>query len=639
MLLDELKSEIAQILARVQKPSKVLVTGGMPYANGPLHVGHLAGALVPPDIYARFMKMLVGGENVLFVCGTDDHGSTSEVAAKKAGRPVREFIDEIHDRQHETLKRYSIGVDVYSGTSSPDNFEDHKQICQDALRKLYAAGMLEKRTSQQWFDPGMSIFLADRYVVGTCPRCGHARAYSEECDSCGANYLANELLNPVSTVSGQTPVLRDTDHWWLAMWKVLTPLKSWIATKEKSWRKLVFTEAMSQVAPCLVFPNSHENEYKEQKAELPPHKSRYATGKRVVVQFDSVEDLEKGRQILKFPTEVMDGWAHRPITRDIAWGIPVPPEIDPAMVGKTFYVWPESLVAPLAFTRRALQAHGRSQDDYKDYWKDPNARVAQFIGSDNVFFYVVMQGAMWLGMQDGLQMTDVYANCHLLINGEKMSKSTGNYFTADELLDEHGFSPDQLRYYLSQLSLAKKQSNFELEGLREKCDFLAGPMNAAFEKPISACLSKFDGCVPEGQLMGKTAEETRKMIETYLRLMGKADYADLLGLVENYARLINKLFTNYKPHDDRFPEGERKDALYSSFFILKTLMIMLYPFAPETMDRVRQSLQLPETVFSVGELGTPIAPGHRVGSLLEFFPSTRVAEGAASGSGNAAAGE
>ena len=208
----------------------------------------------------------------------------------------------------------------------------------------------------------------------------------------------------------------------------------------------------------------------------------------------------------------------------------------------------------------------------------------------------------------------------------RMSKSTGNYFTADELLDQHGFSPDQLRYYLSQLSLAKKQSNFELESLREKCAFLAGVMNASLEKPISAALSKFDGCVPEGQLMGKTAEETRKMVETYLRLMAKADYADLLGLVENYARLINKLFTNYKPHDDRFPEAERRDALYSSFFLLKTLMIMLYPFAPETMDRVRQALQLPPTVFAVEELGTPIAPGHRVGNLVEFFPSTRPSE-------------
>lgn len=632
MVSSEVSQSIRSILDRTPKPEKVLVTGGMPYANGPLHVGHLAGALVPPDIYSRWAKMWVGSDNVLFVCGTDDHGSTSEVAAHKAGKAVREFIDEIHGLQKSTMERYSIGLDVYSGTSTPENYPTHKQMCQDMLRKLYANGMLDKIRSEQWFDPTLNLFLVDRHVVGTCPSCGHDRAYSDECDNCGANYDPSELVNPVSTVSGETPVLKETDHWWLDMWKVLDQLKSWIESKSRTWRKLVYNEVLGQVTPSIIFSNEFEDKFKEVKDELPKCKSRYAAGKKIVVQFDNLTDLEAGKEMLLkagVEAELNDGWAHRSITRDISWGIPVPEEIDEEMVGKTLYVWPDSLVAPLAFTQLALKKKGLDPAEYRDYWCNPKAQISQFIGSDNVFFYIVMQGALWFGSQEDitrlpvageLQLSDVFANCHLLINGEKMSKSTGNYYTADELVQEHGFSADQIRYYLSQLSLSKKQSNFEMDGLRDKCKFLAGPLNAAFEKPISAAHSKFDGKVPEGELLDKTADATKKIVLTYQKLMSKAEYPDLLGLIENYARLINKLFSKYKPHDDRYPEKERADALFSSFFILKSLLIMLYPFVPETADKLRVALNLPESVYSIDELGTPVEPGHQVGELTEFFP-------------------
>ena len=201
-----------------------------------------------------------------------------------------------------------------------------------------------------------------------------------------------------------------------------------------------------------------------------------------------------------------------------------------------------------------------------------------------------------------------------------MSKSTGNYYTAKELVEEQGFSPDQVRYYLSTLSLPKKQSNFELAGLREKCKFLAGPLNASFERPISAAISKFEGKVPDGKLIGKTADATKKIVITYQKMMARANYPDLLCQVENYARLINKLFANHKPHDDRFPLEEREDALFTAFFVLKSLVIMLYPFAPETVDRVRQCLNLPESIYRIEHLATPIEAGHEVSPIVEFFP-------------------
>jgi methionyl-tRNA synthetase len=252
------------------------------------------------------------------------------------------------------------------------------------------------------------------------------------------------------------------------------------------------------------------------------------------------------------------------------------------------------------------------------------------LGQDNVFFYTVMQGALWLGTQDDplhmpksgeLQLTDIFGCYHLMVNGEKMSKSRGNFFTGDQLLEEKGYSADQVRYFLALLSLPEKASNFDFSTFEERNRFLAGPLNAAFEKPIAAAHSKFGGRVPEGVLLDKVVSETMRVVQRYVKAMARAEYSTLLFEIENYARQINSMFTQFKPHDDRFPEDQRRNALYSSFYVLKNLMIMLYPFVPETMDKLRQSLRLDANVFSVDELGKPIPAGHEIGQKQQFFPA------------------
>ena len=328
---------VEAVLKRVYRPSKVVVTAGMPYANGPLHLGHLAGAQIPADIAARYHKMLIGDGNVLFVCGTDDHGSTSEVAAIKAGKPIEQFIEEIHHQQRLTMEQYGISLDNYTGTSTADTFEIHKENCQWFLRKLFHNHMLTKRSSKQWYDPHVHRFLPDRYVNGTCPACGADGAFSDECDSCGAQYTPDSLKNPKSTMSDSVPELRDTDHWWLDMWSVSDQMIEWIESRKRHWRKGVYNEVINTVLPCCGFTKEHEDLYKKAKSELPPHKSRYAPGKRLVLQFQSLGDLEKGRQQLQkkgINTDLEDSWAYRSITRDVSWGIPLPEELDPAMVWK-----------------------------------------------------------------------------------------------------------------------------------------------------------------------------------------------------------------------------------------------------------------------------------------------------------------
>ena len=619
-------TDVKSILQQLKRPKTAVITGGMPYANGPLHLGHLAGAMVPPDIMARFMRMLIGKENVLFVSGNDDHGSTSEVAALKAGTSVRDFIDHIHEKQVQTTSRYEISYDIFSGTSQPDCYPIHKETSQDFMRKLWENKMLSIKTTKQWFDPKMQRFLQDRSVTGKCPNpnCSNETAYSDECEVCGTQYNPSELINPKSSLSDATPELKNTNHLWIDMWKVSDQLMTYIKSKQNKWRKGVFNEVYETVQPAFIFDNIHEPSFKEMRSTLPKHKSRYAPGKKVVVQFENLSDYEIGKTALENIDIVctpLDGWAHRSITRDVTWGIPVPSEIDPDMGSKTLYVWPDSLIAPISFTKVALMKQGRDPKEWERFWKDPEARIFQFLGQDNVYFYVLMQGAMWIGVNDHYTMTDVYSVFHLMVNGEKMSKSRGNFYSGDQLTEEMGYSPDQVRYFLSTLSLAEKQSNFDFDTFNERNKFLAGPLNAAMEKPIAAVQSKFGGIVPDGKILEKAEKETMKLVQLYVKNMEKADHITLLGQIENYARLINSLFVQYKPHDDRHDEIERKDALYTSFYVLKNLMIMLHPFVPATMDKLRQSLNLPETIFSIDELGIAIPAGHIIGQKQQFFPA------------------
>ncbi len=624
-------TDVKSALAQHKRPKKVVVTAGMPYANGPLHLGHLAGAHVPADIYARWARMLIGAENVLFVNGNDDHGSTSEVAALKAGKTIREFIDTIHETQKDTLKNYSIQTDIFTGTSRPETYPQHEKFSQDFLRDLFKNGMLEKRITKQWYDSTVKRFLQDRFVRGTCPNCENTEAYSDECDVCGSQFDPSELKNPRSQLSDAAPELKDTAHWWLNMWKVADPLKKWIDSKQKAWRTGVVQEVSNTVLIGCRFDNIHETKYKEIKDTLPKHKSRYAPGKKVECLFENKAELATAQQVLEsngISSVVTDKWGYRPITRDVSWGIPVPPELDPDMKGKTLYVWPDSLIAPIVFTQVALKQSGRDLEKYKEFWCDPDSTVVQFLGQDNVFFYVIMQGSMWLGTQKDiqalpakgdLQMTEILSVFHLMVNGEKMSKSKGNFYSGDQLL-EMGYTSEQIRYYLAMLSLPVKSSNFDFEHFKERNKFLAGPMNAALEKPISACHSKFGGVIPEGKLIGKAEAETVKLVQMYLRSMQKGDYATLLGQVENYARQINSLFTQFKPHDDRGDETERKDALFTCFYVLKNLMIMLAPFAPATMNELRQTLNLPESVMIADELGTGMKAGHKLNPQRTYFP-------------------
>ncbi|MCY4444556.1 MAG: class I tRNA ligase family protein [Proteobacteria bacterium] len=629
--------DITTLLASLKTHQRAIVTAGMPYANGLLHIGHLAGAFIPADIYARWLRIVMGKDNVVFVSGTDDHGVKSQISAQNCGQDLKELINDIRKKHIHTLKSYHISCDHYGSTSATEHLAEHSRICQGFMEDLQSKGLLSIKTTNHWFDTEANMFLPDHMVSGECPQCG-ATAHSQGCDSCSASFRPEDLKHPKSTLSSSIPILKPTRHLWLDMYPLAKLCFNHINHSKRIEQKGQKKDLLAEIAPALSMTEDH---FATIKTSLPPHKRRgqkhitTTTSQCVILAFRSYEDLDTAKQICdqaNINYTIENSWAQRSISRDTTWGIALKLKeglelTEQEYQYKSFYVWPESLIAPISFTQQAVRQKHLSHLNVRSLWYDSQTRIHQFLGIDNLYFYGVMQTALFLATRDDpqvasnntLQMTNLHGSYHLQSNGQKMSKSTGNFYTADELLADGIYSSDQIRYYLAFLSLREKTADFNLTHLKERNAFLAGPLNAALEKPISACHAKFSSKVPRGELLKKAQDNTLKVIRQYVKFMPMAKYPTFLLAVENYARTINSLFATHKPHDDRYPLKDREDALYSCFYILKNLMILLAPFAPQTMDTLRENLNLSEDVYSVDQLGIPLPHDHEIAPLKSFF--------------------
>lgn len=635
------QSSFEPIKSQLHRPESMVITAGMPYANGPIHLGHLAGAFVPADIYARWWRMVIGDDRVLFVSGSDDHGVTSLIRSQDEDMETRDYIAQIRKSHLGSFKNYHISFDHFGSTSDPQYLSDHTRLCQSFVDKLSEHGLLSVRGTRQWFDESQQLFLPDRMVVGVCPVCSYEQASSQECDRCGAQYHCEELVDPQSILSSSRPILKSTRHLWLDMWPLADVIYEYHKQQGRQfYQKSVLSEILSDSAPILAFLKDPQNQslYENLAAELPRHKKRYSSDHQVLLQFQSYEDLRSAQSIIRtagLDTTLKQSWSQRSLSRDVKWGISLSEHCglsDTERLAKTLYVWPESLIAPLSFTKQALSLRGSSQN-IKDYWFTKQAQRHQFIGIDNVYFYGVMQTALWLAQQSDpttlstsesdLQFSHIHTFFHLQMDGQKMSKSRGNFFTADEILSEDVYCADHIRYFLAFLSLKQKPASFDLTLFQQRNDLLAGPINAAFEKPLSAARKHYSCQVPEGTLLPKVEAATQKVIKLAIKTMPKSQYPQYLLGVENYARLVNSLFSTYKPHDDRYPAQERRDALFSCFFILKNLVILLSPFAPTVMDQLRQSLALSRQECCYDELAIPMKPHHVIERTpRRYFSST-----------------
>ncbi len=518
-----------------------LITSALPYANGALHLGHLAGAYLPADIYARYLRLK--GEDVAFVCGSDEHGAAITIRAKKEGVSPREIIDKYHRLNKETFERLGISFDIYHRTSDPL----HYQTAQEIFLKLYEKGdEFEERETEQYFDEEYGQFLADRYITGTCPKCGHEEAYGDQCEKCGSALSPLELINPRSTLSGKKPTLRKTKHWYFRLDKHEAWLREWIGEglldghfhhDPKSWKKHVVGQCMSWLDGRLI---------------------------------------------------------PRAITRDLDWGIPVPlPEAE----GKVLYVWFDAPIGYISATRQWAKEQGKN---WEDYWKGENARIVHFIGKDNIVFHCIVFPAVLKAHGEYQLPVNVPANQFLNFEGRKFSKSRGWGIEQHEYLEAFKDFPnkeDALRYALLRCMPENRDSDFHWDEFAEYHDKdLADKLGNFVHRVLVLTNKYFEGKVPQSKPQAAFSEKMLALarrwaaeIEAFsFRPAGQA-FMELCEQGNIYLQ-ENAPWNLWKqnPDDPRIAEC-MNDALQ----LTALLSIVAAPFIPFTAEKMRRLLQLP----------------------------------------------
>jgi methionyl-tRNA synthetase len=526
----------------MSKIKRHLITSALPYANGPLHLGHLAGAYLPADIYVRYLRLL--GKDVLWVCGSDEHGAAITIRAKKDGVSPRVIIDKYHALNKNTFDALGISFDFYHRTSE----EIHHKTSQDFFTKLYEKGdEFIENVVEQYYDVAFNQFLADRYITGTCPKCGHTEAYGDQCESCGSTLSPTELVTPKSVLSGETPILRETKHWYFRLDKHADWLKEWIETgvldgkqhhDPSSWRKHV-------TGQCLSWLNS--------------------------------------------------GLQPRSITRDLDWGISVPLK---DAEGKVLYVWFDAPIGYISATKQWALENGK---DWESYWKGGDeVELIHFIGKDNIVFHCIVFPAMLKAHGDFVLPRNVPANQFLNFEGQKFSKSRGWGLEQHEYLQEFADFPnkeDALRYALLRTLPENKDSDFKWD---EFVDFhdkdLADNLGNFLNRVMVLSHSYFNGVVPPTpshwseplQRVFDIVEQWKNEMEKFSFKAASQSFMDVSTWGNTYLQ-ENAPWSLFKanPTDSRIAE-----IMFTGLQVSAILSIMAEPFIPFTSKRINAMLGL-----------------------------------------------
>jgi methionyl-tRNA synthetase len=531
-------------------PSRTLVTAALPYANGPLHLGHLAGAYLPADLYVRFKRLR--GDEIVFICGSDEHGVPITIAADKAGVTPQEIVDRHHAHIRDTFERFGIAFDYYGRTSSAV----HRQTSQDIFTVLNNKGVFKRKTEKQLYDPQAGRFLADRYVVGTCPVCGNPSAYGDQCEKCGTSLSPSELINPKSALSGATPEYRETEHWYLPLGELQPALEAWLATKT-DWKPNVTGQVISWL-----------------KA----------------------------------------GLGDRAVTRDLEWGVPVP--LDDA-AGKVLYVWFDAPIGYISATKEWAALHG-DPDRWKTYWMDEGTDLIHFIGKDNIVFHCLMFPAMLQAHGDFVLPKNVPANEFLNLEGQKLSTSRNWAVWIHEYLD--AFPADWLRYALAATLPETKDSDFSWRDFQNRVNGeLADILGNFIFRTTSFTLRFFEGRVPElvspsatdMAMLAKIGELKTAIAAEYEAFR----FREAVSLTMELARAGNKYFTDTEPWKTRNSDPQScANALHVAAQVCAALSVLFEPVLPHSMAVLRGQLGLALPGWhAVGDrmltAGTAIAEG------------------------------
>jgi methionyl-tRNA synthetase len=619
----------------------------MPYGNKGLHFGHIGGVFVPADAYARFLRDRIGEENVLFVCGTDCYGSPINEGYRKlveAGEfsgSIEDYVQKNHDAQVATLKAYNISCDIFEGSGIGKSAQIHKEVTDLLIRRLYDNDVLHKIATAQFFDQQADSFLNGRQVLGRCPviGCKSEHAYADECDL-GHQYLPADLINPISALSGQRPVMREVENWYFDLPDFRTLLLDYVAELDRTHQtRSVVQNTISEflVDPMIYVKNDYLETYHQLACTLPPHQFVAAEQGRQSfgLVFASLQERDLARSALDAQeVRFRTGKTLVPfrITGNISWGVPAP--VLEGVQGLTIWCWPESLWAPISFSRCWLEAQGQEVEtlnpaavgkvsgSWQDFWKSEHAKIYQFIGQDNIYFYGVAQTAMWSALasssaptaqtKDGqLQQSELIANYHLLFLDKKAS-SSGDIKPpmADELLEY--YTVEQLRCHFLALGLSQKPVSFKPKPLDPKANQSAPDpvlkesalLTNIYNRLARSCFyeaqNKNAGLLPIGAVSASILDEAAKAILAFEQAMYTTELHTAVELASDYIRSANKYWSDAIKNavDD---DVARKQILCDTFYMLRAATVLMHPVVPRGTELIFEYLNFeaaPEEFFS-----------------------------------------
>ena len=531
-------------------PKRFTITAALPYTNGPVHIGHLAGVYVPADIYSRFQRMQ--GNDVAFVCGSDEHGVPITIKAKKEGITPQQVVDKYHAIIKQSFQDFGITFDNYSRTTA----KIHHDTASEFFKKLYEDGKFIEQTTEQFYDKEANQFLADRFIVGTCPKCGFEESYGDQCESCGTSHNATDLINPKSSITGNTPSLKETKHWFLPLDQYEPWLKDWIVKgHKKDWKTNVYGQCKSWID---------------------------------------------------------DGLRPRAVTRDLDWGIPVPIE---GADGKVLYVWFDAPIGYISATKEWAEKEGK---DWEPYWKDENTKLLHFIGKDNIVFHCIIFPSMLKAEGSYIVPNNVPANEFLNLEGNKISTSKNWAVWLHEYLIDFPNQQDVLRYALTANAPETKDNDFTWSDFQARNNNELVAIFGNFINRVVVLTNKYyDGIIPEPVSFSEVDIATLTELKAYPNVIESSieryRFREAQAELMNVARIGNKYLADEEPWKKIKTDEERtKTIMFVSLQIAAALAILCEPFLPFTSSKLKNMLSLNELNTSWGEVSTKevLIPAH-----------------------------
>ena len=546
----------------LQNPKRYTITAALPYTNGPIHIGHLAGVYVPADIYSRFLRLK--GNDVAFVCGSDEHGVAISMKAKKEGVTPKEIIDKYHAIIKKSFQDFGITFDNYSRTSA----QIHHETASEIFKKLYDEGKFLEEVTEQLYDEEAKQFLADRFVIGTCPRCNNEEAYGDQCENCGSSLNATDLINPKSTITGAKPSLKQTKHWFLPLDKYDGFLREWILEGHKNdWKPNVYGQVKSWID---------------------------------------------------------DGLKPRAVTRDLDWGIPVPVE---GADGKVLYVWFDAPIGYISSTKEWAKREGK---DWEPYWKDKDTKLVHFIGKDNIVFHCIIFPVILKAEGSYILPENVPANEFLNLEGNKLSTSKNWAVWLHEYLEEFPDKQDVLRYALTANAPESKDNDFTWKDFQARNNNELVAIFGNFINRVVVLSNKYyNGIVPEPSTFSEVDKTTLAELKKYPSIIESSieryRFREASQELLNVARLGNKYLADEEPWKIIKEDEERvKTVMFVALQIASALAVLSEPFLPFTSIKLKRILLHAELVSAsqwddVSNKEILLPSGHQIGEAELLF--------------------